>query len=48
MCVWGCLDKYISIATWPPQTKIPSSAPAVIRHNQTWQKELEPNKLEKL
>ena len=27
MCVWGCLDKYISVATWPPQTKIPGSAP---------------------
>ena len=23
----GCLDKYISAATWPPQTKIPSFAP---------------------
>ena len=21
----GCVDKYISAATWPPQTKIPSS-----------------------
>ena len=28
VCVWGCLDKYISVATWPPQTKIPGSAPA--------------------
>ena len=18
MCMWGCLDKYISVATWPP------------------------------
>ena len=27
VCVWGCLDKYISVATWPPQTKIPGSAP---------------------
>ena len=27
MCVWDCLDKYISVATWPPQTKIPGSAP---------------------
>ena len=27
MCVWGCLDKYISAATWPLQTKIPGSAP---------------------
>ena len=27
MCVWGCLDKYISVATWPPQTKIPGFAP---------------------
>ena len=23
----GCLDKYISAATWPLQTKIPGSAP---------------------
>ena len=23
-----CLDKYISVATWLPQIKIPSSAPA--------------------
>ena len=21
MCVWGCLDKYISVATWPPKQK---------------------------
>ena len=34
MCVYiyiyvyeGCFDKYISVATWPPQTKIPGSAP---------------------
>ena len=28
MCMWGdCFDKYISAATWPPQIKIPSSAP---------------------
>ena len=27
MSMWGCLDKYIRIATWPPQTKIPGSAP---------------------
>ena len=27
VCVWGCLDKYISVATWPPQIKIPASAP---------------------
>ena len=27
VCVWGCLDKYISVVTWPPQTKIPGSAP---------------------
>ena len=31
VCVWGggaggCLHKYISTATWPPQTKITSSA----------------------
>ena len=25
--VGGCFDKYISAATWPPQIKIPSSAP---------------------
>ena len=30
VCVWGCLDKYISVVTWPPQTKIPGSAPARI------------------
>ena len=23
----GCFDKYISVATWPPQTKIPGFAP---------------------
>ena len=28
VCVWSCLDKYISVATWPPHTKIPGSAPA--------------------
>ena len=27
VCVWSCFDKYISVATWPPQTKIPGSAP---------------------
>ena len=21
VCVWGCLDKYISVATWPPKQK---------------------------
>ena len=29
MCICvceGCLDKYIRVAIWPPQTKIPSSA----------------------
>ena len=26
VCVWGYLDKYISVATWPPQIKIPGSA----------------------
>ena len=26
-CMWGYLDKYIRVATWPPQTKIPGSAP---------------------
>ena len=25
VCVWGCLDKYISVAL-DPQTKIPNSA----------------------
>ena len=28
MYVGGCFDKYISAATWPPQIKIPNSAPA--------------------
>ena len=27
VCVWSCLDKYISDATRPPQTKILGSAP---------------------
>ena len=27
MNVRGCFDKYISAATWPPQIKIPGSAP---------------------
>ena len=31
VCVWGCFDKYISVVTWPPQTKIPGSAP-VMKH----------------
>ena len=26
VCVRSCLDKYINVATWLPQTKIPSSA----------------------
>ena len=21
MCMWGCLDKYIRVATWPPKQK---------------------------
>ena len=21
VCVWSCLDKYISVATWPPKQK---------------------------
>ena len=25
--MWGCFDKYIRVATWLPQTKIPGSAP---------------------
>ena len=37
VCVWGCLDKYIIVATWPPQTKIPGSAPGLV---------LEPNLLD--
>ena len=28
MCVRSYLDKYISAATWPSQTKISGSAPA--------------------
>ena len=28
MCVRSYLDKYISVATWPSQTKISGSAPA--------------------
>ena len=31
--MWGCLDKYIRVATWPPQTKIPRSVPGC--HNLT-------------
>ena len=31
MCMWGYLDKYIRVATWPPQTKILGSAPAYAR-----------------
>ena len=30
MCMWGYLDKYIRVATWHPQTKIPGSAPAYL------------------
>ena len=26
MCMWGCLDKYIRVATWPLQTKFSGSA----------------------
>ena len=33
VCVWGCLDKYISVATWPSQTKIPGSVPTCILVN---------------
>ena len=30
VCVCGsCIDKYISAATWPSQTKIPSSTPGM-------------------
>ena len=32
MCMGGCLDKYISATTWPPQTKIPDSTPAHMSH----------------
>ena len=31
MCMWGYLDKYIRVATWSPQTKIPGSAPVDLR-----------------
>ena len=35
MCVCGgCLDKYISVATWPFQTKIPISDPTNIQSTQ--------------
>ena len=27
MCIWDYLDKYIRVATWPPQTNIPGSVP---------------------
>ena len=30
MRMWDYLDKYIRVATWPPQTKIPDSAPIYI------------------
>ena len=30
MYVGGCFDKYINAATWPPQIKIPNSAPGSI------------------
>ena len=30
MRMWDYLDKYIRVATWPSQTKIPSSAPVYI------------------
>ena len=33
MCMWGCLDKYIRVATWLFQTKIPRSVPGC--HNLT-------------
>ena len=29
MYVGGCFDKYISAAIWPPQIKIPGSAPSI-------------------
>ena len=35
VCVWGCLDKYISVATWSPQTKIPGSAPGWRPHDKS-------------
>ena len=37
MCVWGCLDKYISVATWPPQTKISGSVPTNYVFKTTYQ-----------
>ena len=30
MYVGCCFDKYINAATWPPQIKIPNSAPGSI------------------
>ena len=38
MCMWGCLDKYIRVATWPPQTKIPDSTLGLGCH-QGWSQE---------
>ena len=32
--VGGCFDKYISAAIWPPQIKIPGSAPTSYDSNQ--------------
>ena len=29
MCMWGHLDKYIRVATWPPQTKFFLSTPGL-------------------
>ena len=31
--VRGCFDKYISVTTWPPQIKIPYSAPDLQGYN---------------
>ena len=32
VCVRSCLDKYINVATWPPQTKISDFALALTQH----------------
>ena len=37
MYVGGYFDKYISAITWPPQIKIPGSAPVLLQtFHQTW------------
>ena len=32
VCVWGCLDKYISVATWPPKQKFLAPPLAAYTH----------------